>query len=129
MGAWTRTIHSEWTFEVFGEYKDLNIGAASNADQLRIQMTPAFCRLEYRPIEVNGVMLKCDLQTKLMHRITQKIWQEKIQADISEIIGGAVQVEANQHYIRNLYQLNMDIANYYKSFKTNHGTTHHIPHC
>jgi len=76
--TWTRTIHSEWTFEVFGEYKDMNISAALNADQLRIQMTPAFCKLTYKPLEISRVMLKCDLQTKLMHRITQKIWQEKI---------------------------------------------------
>lgn len=36
---------------------------------------------------------------------------------------------ASQAYIRNLYQLNLDIANYYNSFKTNHGDTHHVPHC
>jgi len=76
--AWTRTIHSEWTYEVYGEYKDLNISDATNADQLRIKMTPAFCKLMYKPLEVSRVMLKCDMQTKLMHRITQKIWQEKI---------------------------------------------------
>jgi len=206
--AWTRTIHSEWTFEVFGEYKDWNIGSISNADQLRIQMTPAFCKLTYKPLEVNRVMLKCDLQTKLMHRITQKIWQEKILSGIDEIIGGATvtptwhknpdtgeavwklddagtafaldtdgqkipiwygegdywQVDATDNttyardalsqpvvvkftendtnpkytaetmnatnaYIRNLYQLNLDVANYYNSFKTNGGDTHHIPHC
>lgn len=206
--AWTRTIHSEWTFEVYGEYKDLNISDALNADQLRIQMTPAFCKLMYRPLEISRVMLKCDMQTKLMHRITQKIWQEKIQAEMDEIIGGAAvtptwhknpdtntavyklnvagdafeldtadekipefygdgdywQIDANdnttyardaqnqpvivkftendtnpkypavtmlasQAYIRNLYQLNLDIANYYNSFKTNHGDTHHVPHC
>jgi hypothetical protein len=209
--AWTRTIHSEWTFEVFGQYKDLNIGTASNADELRIQMTPAFCKLTYKPLEVNRVMLKCDLQTKLMHRITQKIWQEKLLQDVDEIIGGATvtptwhknpdtgeavwklddagtafdldtaglkipiyygvgdywqqdatdnttyardalnqpvvvkftendtttanqkypaeTIDANKAYIRNLYQLNLDVANYFNSFKSNNGDTHHIPHC
>ena len=51
-----------------------------------IGMTPDFCNLTYKAIEVPRIILKCDLQRKLMTTVTKKIWHEKLAYDLDEVI-------------------------------------------
>jgi len=81
-----------------------------------IGMTPDFCNLTYKPIEVNRLMLKCDLQKKLMTTVTKKIWHEKLAYDLEEIIGDnltKLQWHKNPETSTAVYELN-DAGNAYK---------------
>jgi hypothetical protein len=88
---WTKNINSCWSFEVFHKYAETQVVAdAANFHDLRIRFIPEFCDLTYKPIQISRVMLKCELQKKLMKSITTQIWHEKLRYDLKEVINNNV---------------------------------------
>jgi len=83
---WTRKVHSCWHFDVFHHYaKVKTVKEAHNVHDLRIKFIPKFCNLEYKPLEISRVMLKCELQKQLMTTVTTQIWHEKLKYDLQEV--------------------------------------------